>query len=101
QAYFSGETGLRSSLLLKAGESPFHAAGTPAPLAYSDMVNAAVDPNDDTGIWVVHEYPFLVSNPNIRNWTYWVANLYGSGCAHSVFATGPARPSNYDTLVRH
>jgi hypothetical protein len=84
-----GDTAIRPSFLVKAGEFP---AGCPAsdhacaqegaPVKSIDNSGMAVDPFDDVGIWMVHAYGAPsggdVSTATIGAWKLVVAKVYGS-----------------------
>jgi hypothetical protein len=74
-AYYAKEPDLRSSVLLKAGESPYKEGSGGSYNYYGETTASSVDPSDDTVIWVAAQYPFKTSNPDLANWSMWVGKL--------------------------
>jgi hypothetical protein len=61
-AHFQSESATRPSQLLKLGEATYapngcgyNPNGRPMPCRFADLAGAAVDPQDDTGIWLAQE----------------------------------------------
>jgi hypothetical protein len=52
-ARYNNESDIRPSRLLHKGEATIAGAN---PVRWGDLAGASVDPEDDTSIWVVHEY---------------------------------------------
>lgn len=73
--YYAKESDLRSSVLLKAGESPYYEQSGRTYNYYGETTASSVDPSDDTAIWVASQYPFGTSNPDFANWSMWVGKL--------------------------
>ena len=78
-AYLTGETEIRRPRLLQAGEVPYtltKAGETSAP--WGDNAGASVDPYDDTGIWLAHQYPIPYVPGVNQGWAIWVSKVFGS-----------------------
>ena len=79
-AYLTGETEIRRPRLLKAGEAPYTlTTAANANLApWGDNAGASVDPYDDTGIWLAHQYPIPYVRGVNQGWAIWVSKVFGS-----------------------
>jgi hypothetical protein len=74
--YFANEPDIRPNRLLKAGKAQFDIfPDTPSPLAWGETAGASVDPKDDTGIWMAHQYAKLPVGNN--NYAIWVGKVFG------------------------
>jgi hypothetical protein len=74
--YFANEPDIRPNRLLKAGEAQFDIfPETPSPLAWGETAGASVDPKDDIGIWMAHQYAKLPVGNN--NYAIWVGKVFG------------------------
>jgi hypothetical protein len=80
-AYYAKEPDLRSSVLLKAGGSPYFEGLFSLDLPrrtynyYGETTASSVDPSNDTAIWVASQYPYKTKNPKQANWSMWVGKL--------------------------
>lgn len=74
-AYYAAEPDLRSSVLLKAGGSPYFEGSGRTYNYYGETTASCVDPSDDTAIWVAAQFPLKTSNANEANWSMWVGKL--------------------------
>lgn len=74
-AYYATEPDLRSSVLLKGGESPYYEGSGRTYNYYGETTAACVDPSDDTSIWVAAQYPFSTTDKDFANWSMWVGKL--------------------------
>jgi len=78
-AFVQGEPDLRPSRLLKAGEDSYNLAlsNPTAALFWGDLSGAAVDPYDDTGVWIAHQYT-VSPWPNSNNYLLWIGKVFGT-----------------------
>lgn len=77
-AYMANENDIRPSRLLKAGEVTYDyplASDVAQVLRWGDLAGASVDPKDDTGIWIAHQY--AVAGPSSNNYAIWVGKVFG------------------------
>jgi hypothetical protein len=65
-AYYNTESDIRPSRLLHAGDGPYNG------VRWGDLAGASVDPEDDTSIWIVHQYATKLSG---NNWGLWVGKV--------------------------
>ncbi|MGB8645471.1 MAG: hypothetical protein WCF84_09555 [Anaerolineae bacterium] len=71
------EPDIRPSQLLKAGEG--YAGSVPTdcstatPYRWGDLAGASVDPYDDTGVWIAHEYANAAHETDV-----WVGKVFGA-----------------------
>lgn len=78
-AYMAGESDIRPSYQVKAGDTAADNPNYPAAnavLPWGDTSGAAVDPADDTAIWIAQEYASTTANNN-GNYDIWVARFFG------------------------
>jgi hypothetical protein len=73
-AYLAAENDIRPSRLLKTGEAAYD-YGSGALLRWGDLAGASVDPKDDTGIWITHQYARSAASSN--NYALWVGKVFG------------------------
>jgi hypothetical protein len=87
-AFFDGDAVISPSRLIKAGEAAcdipicdssgaITGPSTIDPIFWGDCAGASVDPMDDLGIWIVHQYATTNNSCN-GNYQLWVAKLFGS-----------------------
>ena len=74
-AYYAAEADIRSSVLLRAGESPYFEGSARTYNYYGETTASCVDPSNDTSIWVASQFPFKTSNKGFANWSIWVGKL--------------------------
>jgi hypothetical protein len=75
--YHTGEPDIRSSRLLQPGFGPVSPScvptnDKPCRARWGDTAGAAVDPEDDTGIWVAQQYANAKGS-----WDIWVGKVFG------------------------
>src|SRR5262249_36241043 len=98
-AHFGDEPDMRLSRLLKAGEFPYadgvtNKAGDKdlnKPQAWGDTAGAAVDPKDDTGIWLAQQYASKI--PQLPDYSIWVSKVLGPVYFDYLFTDGRVSPS--------
>ncbi len=73
-AFFRNESDIRPSRLLKGGEAAYD-NGNAMVLRWGDLAGASVDPKDDNGIWITHQYARTSAGSN--NWGLWVGKVFG------------------------
>lgn len=85
----AGETSLRASRLLKAGESAYLLSPPPDNrLGWSDLGGMSVDPYDGVAIWMAQQYgctssasgpscPSVAADGTANNYTIWVGKAFG------------------------
>ncbi len=75
--FFDKESDLRFSRLLQAGGAPYGppcVGPGPCPvLRWGDTAGAAVDPADDTAIWVAQQFANAIGG-----WDIWVGKIFGN-----------------------
>jgi len=74
-AYYAAEADIRSSVRLRAGDSPYFEGSGRSYNYYGETTASCVDPSNDTSIWVASQYPYKTSNKNVANWSIWVGKL--------------------------
>jgi hypothetical protein len=81
--YFGGESDIRLSRLLKAGEATYHDGfknfddnGKLTSMPWGDTGGASVDPKDDTGIWIAQQYS--TNTASWPNYAIWVGKVFGA-----------------------
>jgi hypothetical protein len=77
-AYMAGESDIRPSVQVKAGDKSADnpsVSGANAILPWGDTSGASVDPSDDTAIWIAQEYASKTANNN-GNYDIWVAKFF-------------------------
>jgi len=67
--YFGAEADIRKSRVLQRGGSVFGSLGVNR---WGDIAGAAVDPEDDTGIWIAQQYANAAGS-----WDMWVGKIFG------------------------
>ncbi len=106
-AYFAAEPDLRPSAVLHAGNFPYgdnfnpstdavDADGNPAPIGNLDTGGAAVDPYDDTAVWMVQAYSEsngLLPRNQEGLWKLAVAKVFGRRTADLTVPELAAKPS--------
>jgi len=79
-AYMKGESDIRPSVQVKAGDTSYDNPSVPganAILPWGDTAGASVDPSDDTAIWIAQEYAGKTPD-KYGNYDIWVARFFGS-----------------------
>ena len=75
--WMSGETDIRPSRLLKAGEKAYKLSwASPGPLPWADTGGISVDPFDDEAVWFAHCY--ADSHAGDGNYAIYVGKVLGS-----------------------
>jgi hypothetical protein len=75
-AYFSNESDMRASRVLKAGEAPYAIPGLSGLLPWGETAGASVDPYDDKAVWMTHQYSS--ADPGaLGNHDLWVGKVLG------------------------
>jgi hypothetical protein len=75
--WMHGESDIRPSRLLKAGEKPYKLSwASPGPLPWADTGGISVDPFDDEAVWFAHCY--ADSHSSDGNYAIYVGKVFGS-----------------------
>ena len=75
--WIHGESDIRPSRLLKAGEKPYKLGwASPGPLPWADTGGIAVDPFDDEAVWFAHCY--ADSHSTDGNYAIYVGKVFGA-----------------------
>jgi hypothetical protein len=87
-AFFNGDSVISPSRLIKAGEAAcdiptcdgsgtITGGSTIDPIFWGDCAGASVDPMDDLGVWIAHQYATTNNSCN-GNYQLWVAKIFGT-----------------------